>query len=733
MKKIGIFLGIALLLVGGLATPAKAITVTELLALISQLQAQLAAMLSELPEGCVSTSGFSPITGQSCGPTVPTITPTYGAATWACHDGTPGKAYQSPTVCRTSAEFRQNAEKSCAGRCSSFTGKCGVNSFSVSSQCNIPTNNLDPVITGVSGPISLAVGQQGTWTVNVTAPVNAQLEYNVNWGESQSGLAQSFSSPTTVISQSSTFTHSYHQSGTYTVAFYVTNNQQKGGGNPVKTTMTVVVGPQSASAVAYFYSKPTVTAEVVYSPTAKSGSAFKVKSAGLISSKGGDVYVPAQNAGLYPYGHSTENKRMSDRVIDRLNYPLKGAQLVNDNMGNQYYRLKEGVTYSYNIYISYDTSTMFSGAYVGALGPINYKRELNSNDWFSTDNQTYKSSPVSVVGEPVVGNIPVKISDATTYGNNHDAFVRLSIGGYPTNKQVHHWVLGYNCPAGVTLDTGKALLCDGQDSGKSGLTFYAYNIYDVTSDYLMITAGAQNKNSNSSSINFSLSARDADDREIGTGDYKTITLSGTGDSQTTAELRAQIAALRAQVAAVCPANQTVPAVPVNASISQLLAIISSLQVTILNCQLSTLSPVAPVITYNAGQPSHRIYLNFTNGAGQVTDFSLVPGFDRCYPLSTTFPTYCSAKNYNKGESCGAYLQGIAYDKGRCVVQISYADAGGKSTRWFEQRGNTDPVADNIVELSGAPTNNTSATSKSSLNQMADALQALQSLVGAMKF
>lgn len=106
---------------------------------------------------------------------------------------------------------------------------------------------LDPVITDVAGPASLAVGQQGTWTVRVTAPAGAYLAYNVNWGD---GLPVPVPSPAVglaSVSNQSSFSHAYAQPGTYTATFSVANNNQKGGGNFVKTGMTVVVGNQSTS------------------------------------------------------------------------------------------------------------------------------------------------------------------------------------------------------------------------------------------------------------------------------------------------------------------------------------------------------------------------------------------------------------------------------------------------------------------------------------------------------
>ncbi len=132
-----------------------------------------------------------------------------------------------------------------------------------------------------------------------------------------------------------------------------------------------------------------------------------------------------------------------------------------------------------------------------------------------------------------VGVPSVSLINETNYsdiGNNGGAFVRLSIKGYPTNKQVDHWVLGYTCQSGVTLDTGsdsgKPLLCNGTEEGKDARSFYSRNMFDPTADYLMITAVAQNKNLFSSQIKFTLDARDANDNSLGSADSKIIKLSG---------------------------------------------------------------------------------------------------------------------------------------------------------------------------------------------------------------
>ncbi|MES2314689.1 MAG: peptidoglycan-binding protein [Patescibacteria group bacterium] len=109
--------------------------------------------------------------------------------------------------------------------------------FTISSN---PVTGNTPVINGVDAPTTLSVGQMGTWTIRATDPLNGTLSYSVNWGDapncnySYACVAQN--APLSYI-QNSTFTHSYVNTGTYTVTFIVRNSS----GQQVQTTSTVVV------------------------------------------------------------------------------------------------------------------------------------------------------------------------------------------------------------------------------------------------------------------------------------------------------------------------------------------------------------------------------------------------------------------------------------------------------------------------------------------------------------
>ncbi len=106
-----------------------------------------------------------------------------------------------------------------------------------------PLPSAGPVISGVSGPTTLKVGEQGTWLVTASDPNNGTLSYSVVWGDegSMNALRQS-----EAVSQTATFTHTYRSAGIYTPTFTVTSNAYKGGQN-AKTSVSVLVGEKTES------------------------------------------------------------------------------------------------------------------------------------------------------------------------------------------------------------------------------------------------------------------------------------------------------------------------------------------------------------------------------------------------------------------------------------------------------------------------------------------------------
>ena len=98
-------------------------------------------------------------------------------------------------------------------------------------------DNKTPVITSLGGPTSLNVNQTGTWTIQAYDPEGTYLTYSVDWGDViYDHTTMEEKSQTT--SQSATFSHSYSNSGNYTITFKVTDQQ----GLSAKSTITVQVG-----------------------------------------------------------------------------------------------------------------------------------------------------------------------------------------------------------------------------------------------------------------------------------------------------------------------------------------------------------------------------------------------------------------------------------------------------------------------------------------------------------
>jgi hypothetical protein len=86
-------------------------------------------------------------------------------------------------------------------------------------------SSAQPSIVSISGPTSILPGVSGTWSVVVNNHGNTYLTTSVNWGDQGQGYAAV--APQTVLqpgTQTLTFSHSYAQSGTYSIAFTASNS-----------------------------------------------------------------------------------------------------------------------------------------------------------------------------------------------------------------------------------------------------------------------------------------------------------------------------------------------------------------------------------------------------------------------------------------------------------------------------------------------------------------------------
>jgi hypothetical protein len=105
-----------------------------------------------------------------------------------------------------------------------------------------------PTISSVTGPQTLAVDTEGTWTVTASDPQNDQLSYSIKWGdESFLGKLFAFVMPPKVFTQTSTFTHTYANAGDYTIT--VTAKDGKGHSTTSSTTVTVTASSTTAPTI----------------------------------------------------------------------------------------------------------------------------------------------------------------------------------------------------------------------------------------------------------------------------------------------------------------------------------------------------------------------------------------------------------------------------------------------------------------------------------------------------
>jgi len=99
----------------------------------------------------------------------------------------------------------------------------------------VTSKNKAPVITEVKAPASLAVNEQGTWTISAYDPDGTYLSYSVVWGDEGTGPVSGDAMLRT--GSSASFQHTYSKAGTYTVIFTVKDS----AGATTQSKATVVV------------------------------------------------------------------------------------------------------------------------------------------------------------------------------------------------------------------------------------------------------------------------------------------------------------------------------------------------------------------------------------------------------------------------------------------------------------------------------------------------------------
>ena len=107
--------------------------------------------------------------------------------------------------------------------------------------CGSNSAGRPPTISSFSGPTSLALNVSGTWAIQASDPENGQLTYSITWGDEQIfPVPMASMAARESFVQTTTFTHAYAASGTYTVTAVVRDSS----GLEARTSSTVRVGSE---------------------------------------------------------------------------------------------------------------------------------------------------------------------------------------------------------------------------------------------------------------------------------------------------------------------------------------------------------------------------------------------------------------------------------------------------------------------------------------------------------
>ena len=97
-------------------------------------------------------------------------------------------------------------------------------------------STLLAVLSGIDAPTTLAVGEEGTWTLHAATNASGNLHYSVVWGDESASPLRAMALSSTEQS-SATFTHVYDTKGTYAPKFTVSDDN----GHSASVSASVVV------------------------------------------------------------------------------------------------------------------------------------------------------------------------------------------------------------------------------------------------------------------------------------------------------------------------------------------------------------------------------------------------------------------------------------------------------------------------------------------------------------
>ena len=216
------------------------------------------ATIPPFPEGCTSVAGYSMTTGLPCyveTVSITSLTSTSAVLNGYLFRGIPTNVnfayYKSGTPQIDTQSVLQMNNGPFSATVSNLTPNTLYYFYACATTCarrlefTTPPSTSGPVISGISGPQSLNVGQQGTWTIKASDKSNGTLNYSVVWGDEIYPLSSTASnlSIKETRSQSATFTHTYNEGGTYFPLFTVTNES----GQSASASLSVNVGTETST------------------------------------------------------------------------------------------------------------------------------------------------------------------------------------------------------------------------------------------------------------------------------------------------------------------------------------------------------------------------------------------------------------------------------------------------------------------------------------------------------
>ena len=253
-------------------------------------------------------------------------------------------------------------------------------------------NPAAPVISGVSGPTTLKVGEQGEWRVNASNRAGGTLSYSVIWGDEEKIVAGLAPSPALAIpSQTATFTHAYSRAGTFTPTFYVTNSANQ----TARASLSVRVG-EAVAGEAWFTVSQNSNLRLQYDNNQNEGVLSAMFYVNVTNGTGQTIYLPQRQ-----YSVNLQNlSRKADVPSPDISILMPtGGQTGYTNDGKEW-GIPPGQSVSFGLKAEYNPRKMFAGSYRASLSTL-FARLGNSNQGFSVHARgtSGETNTVTIIGE----------------------------------------------------------------------------------------------------------------------------------------------------------------------------------------------------------------------------------------------------------------------------------------------------------------------------------------------